>query len=79
MKMTEYMGNKVCTFQTVLVGHKVTIEFMFLKDTKEVVDYSIRIDGNPTLEIRNNINKLAEVKMYEVLKEFNSTNSISQN
>ena len=77
MKMTEYMENKVCTIQTVLEGHKVTIEFMFQKDTKEIVDYSIRIDGNPTLQIRNTINKMAEEQMYNVWKEITSTNSIS--
>ncbi|MDX5475733.1 MAG: hypothetical protein LPK00_09395 [Bacillaceae bacterium] len=77
MKMTEYMGNKVCTIQKVLEGHKVTIEFMFQKGTKEIVDYSIRIDGNPTLHIRNTINKMAEEQMYNVWKEITSTNSIS--
>ena len=79
MKITEYMGNKVCTFQTVIEEHKVTIEFMFMKLTKEIVDYSIRINGNPSLATRNNINKLAEEEMKQLLNQLVPDKSITKN
>lgn len=57
------MGNKVCTVMMESAGYKVKIEFMYTELHPEILDYSFRISGNPSLHTRNNLNEEAEKKM----------------
>ncbi|WP_339149737.1 hypothetical protein [Sutcliffiella sp. BMC8] len=66
MKITEFMCNKVCTLIMESEGHKVKIEFMYSEMHPEILDYSFRINGNPSLQIRNKMNDLAEKKMQDL-------------
>ncbi|WP_078381335.1 hypothetical protein [Sutcliffiella halmapala] len=69
MKITEFMGNKVCTFLLESEGHKVKIEFMYSEHHPEILDYSFRINGNPSLQTRNLLNNIAEKKMNSIFYE----------
>ncbi|MED4015042.1 MULTISPECIES: hypothetical protein [Sutcliffiella] len=60
MKITEYMGNKVCTMDVKIEGYKVKVEFMFSPNHPEILDCSIRIDGDPPLPLRAKIMEMAE-------------------
>lgn len=66
VKITEFMGNKVCTLIMESDGHKVKIEFMYSEHHPEILDYSFRINGNPSLHIRDRVNDLAEKKMQAI-------------
>lgn len=66
VKITEFMGNKVCTLMMESEGHKVKIEFMYSEMHPEILDYSFRINGNPSLQTRNIVNDLAEKKMQDL-------------
>ncbi|WP_223700606.1 hypothetical protein [Sutcliffiella deserti] len=69
MKITEFMGNKVCTLMMESEGHKVQIEFMFSVQHPEILDYSFRINGTPSLLTRNRLNNLAEKKMQVIFDQ----------
>lgn len=69
MKITEFMGNKVCTLIMESDGHKVKIEFMYSEHHPEILDYSFRINGNPSLQTRNRVNDMAEKKMHALFFE----------
>ncbi|WP_230500437.1 hypothetical protein [Sutcliffiella rhizosphaerae] len=69
MRITEFMGNKVCTMMMESEGYKVIIEFMYSEIHREILDYSFRINGNPTLNTRNKVNDKAEQRMYELFQK----------
>lgn len=50
-------------------GHKVKMEFMYSEHQPEILDYSIRIQDNPSLQTRNLVNETAEKKMHALLYE----------